>query len=422
MELFGKQWIVEGRPTKIDEVFGGNSSCIDSQLKPFVKEHSKDGKWPRGMLLMGKFGGGKTTIAKIMAQTIVCRHKDSEGNPCGTCPDCKDIIEGKFQRDVTFVNAASLKTDNETSVDAVKKLALKSREVPFFGGERKVFIVDEVQELLRGTMKASINTLLQELERPNSKTVWIFTSMDNIKATGSTVETELGNGSGYGSSGQGGFLRRVHLFRFNPLTNSDLLRYVYDFAHRHTYQGKLLWDFMVEEGGQDFCTKGLMAIADGALGSIGMVTKMLQQCIETKTFTVDQISNVFGFVPEVKILDTTLSIAKNEKSDEAFLQISGISQQNFSTVYQIMMSEIRRAEMVRVFGRLGNLKVDKDGKSTIKTVDKNTDGPEKLSFDRALKLTQAPNYAKLKKALLELNQEGYFTVDYFKTVLLDIYS
>ena len=76
MELKGTQWIISARPTKIDEVYGGVSSNIDTMLKPFVKLHAKDDQWPNGILLMGKSGGGKTTIAKIIAQTIACRHKD----------------------------------------------------------------------------------------------------------------------------------------------------------------------------------------------------------------------------------------------------------------------------------------------------------------------------------------------------------
>lgn len=104
------------------------------------------------------------------------------------------------------------------------------------------------------------------------------------------------------------------------------------FIYRTLTSKLLLWDWMITNGGKDFCTNGLKTIADGAIGSIGIS-------------------------PEVKILDAVVSIATNTKSDEAFMQISGISQDNFATVYQIMMSEIRRAEMVRVFNKIGTFKV-----------------------------------------------------------------
>lgn len=421
MELKGLQWHIDARPIKIDDVYGGSSSIIDTMIKPFVKTHAKDDKWPRGILLMGKSGGGKTTIAKIIAMTMVCKHLDKDGNPCGVCPDCKSIIEETWNRDVKLIDATTIKGNEGSSVEGMQKLVQESRSLPFFGSRHKVIIIDEIQELLRGSMKASINTLLKELEKENSKTCWIFTSMDNIKATGATVETELGNGNGYGSSGQSGFLRRVTQFKFTPLSISDLMKYLYTFAHQHTYGGTLLWDWMVQNGGKVFCTAGLKSIAEGSIGSIGIALKNLQACVDSKIFDLNAIEKFIGVSPEVKILDAVVSLATDNKSDEAFMQLSGISQDNFVTVYQIMMSEIRRAEMVRVFNKIGTLKV-KDGKEELKITDDKTDGPEKISFNRAKQILNGKNYTKLRDVLINLNQDGYFTLDLFKVKLLSVYS
>lgn len=421
MDLTGRQWHLAARPTKIDDVYGGNSSSIDTMLKPFVKMHAKDDKWPRGILLMGKVGGGKTTVAKIIAQTMVCKHLDADGNPCGECPDCKAIIEEKWNRDVKLIDASNLKSDGQTSIEAMQSLIAESKALPFFGGKRKVIIIDEIQELMRGTMKAAINALLKELERENGRTCWIFTSMDELKQTGKNVETELGNGTGYGSSGQSGFLRRVTQFKFNAINNSDLLKYMFSFAHKHEYQGKLLWDYMLENGGKEFCTNGLMAIAESANGSIGTATKNLQQVVESKVFEPSKIGLTLGVIPEVALLDTVMSIASNSKDDNAFIQISSINDSNFATVYQLMLSEIRKAEQVRVFNRIGNIKF-KDGGAEFKTINEKTAGPELASFNRAKTLYSSPNYAKLKATLFELSKEGYFTCDLFRAKLLDCYS
>lgn len=421
MELKDKQWNIYARPTKLSDVYGGSSSIIDTMIKPFVKDHAKSNQWPRGTLLVGKSGGGKTTIAKIIAMTMVCKHLDAESNPCGECPDCKAIIEEKWNRDVKLVDATSLKADGQSSVEGMQKLVQDSRAMPFFG-KRKVIIVDEIQELFRGQMKASVNTLLKELERNEGKTCWIFTSMDDIKATGSTVETELGNGSGYGSSGQSGFLRRVTQFKFAPLAVSDLMKYAYDFAHKHTYDGKLLWEWMLENGGKEFCTEGLKLLAEGSVGSIGFITKNLQTCVDSRMFDLPTISKFVNISPEVQILEAVVAIATNDKSDQAFMQLSRIDASNFSTVYQIMMSEIRRAEMLRVFNRLGNVKTTKDGKEELRVVDESTTGPEKISFNRAKIILEGKNYTKLKNTLVELNQEGFFTVDLFKVKLLSVFD
>lgn len=421
MELKNTQWNITARPTKLSDVFGGSSSIIDTMIKPFVKEHATADKWPKGILLVGKSGGGKTTIAKIIAMSMVCQHRDADGNPCSECEDCKAIINDKFNRDVKLVNAAGLKSDKETSIEAMNRLVESSRSRPFFGGKRKVIIIDEIQEILRGSMKASINTLLKELEKESGTTCWIFTSMDDIKATGSTVETELGNGNGYGSSGQSGFLRRVTQFKFKPLTTADLMRYVYNFAHQHNYDGKLLWDWMLENGGKDFCTKGLMALAEGSNGSIGMMIQNLQTVVDSKMFDLSTIEKFIGVAPEVKILDAVKSISAGSMDETAFLQISGITASNFATVYQIMMSEIRRAEMYRVFGKLGNVKT-KNGADELVIVDEKTTGPEQLTFNRAKEIASGKNYKKLRDTLIQLNQEGYFTVDLFKTKLLSVYE
>lgn len=426
--LKGTSWHISARPTKIDEVYGGSSSIVDTILKPFVKNHAKGDSWPRGILLMGKSGGGKTTIAKIIAMSMSCKNLDSEGNPCCVCPDCKAIIEEKFNRDVKLINAASLRSEGESSVEAMNSLVAESRGLPFFGGKRRVIIIDEIQEILRGSMKASINTLLKELERNTGRTCWIFTSMDNIKATGSTVETELGNGTGYGSSGQTGFLRRVKdaTFRFAPLTTSDLMKYLVTFCKTHYYEkeDQTLWQYLftiLDESSKSFLTEGFQAIAEGSVGSIGMALANLQYCIEGKIFDTNAIAKYVGVNPEVQILDAVLAIATNNKSNEAFIQLSSIDQSNFATVYQIMMSEIRRAEMVRVFNKLGTLKTVKDGKQELKVVNEDTTGPEKISFNRAKSLLAGQNYEALKKALIELNQDGFFTLDLFKAKLLAVY-
>lgn len=402
MELKNTQWNIFARPNKMPDVYGGSSTCIDSMIKPFVKEHSISGQWPKGILLTGKPGGGKTTIAKIIAMSMACKHLDTDGNPCGECQDCKSIINEVWNRDVKLVNAAELKNNGESSVDGMKRLVESSRTLPFFG-KRKVIIIDEIQEILKGNMKASVNVLLKELERKEGKTCWIFTSMEDIPAE------------------MTGFLRRVTQFKFAELTISDLMKYVYEFAHKHTYENISLWDWMMQNGGKTFCTEGIKTIAEGSVGSVGVALKNLQYCIDTLTFDTAAIAKYVNLSPEVQIQNAVVAIATNSKSDDVFKELSGIDKTNYTTIYQFMLSEIRKAEMLRVFGKLGVLKV-KDGKEDFKVVDASTTGPEKLNFNRAKTILEGKNYTKLRDVLVNLNQEGYFTVDLFKVKLLSVYS
>lgn len=413
MELKGKQWNIDARPYKMSDVYGGSSSSIDTMLKPFVKNHIKDDKWPRGILLMGKPGGGKTTIAKILAMIMTCKHLDKEGNPCGECPDCKAIINEKWNRDVTLVNATELKNEDQTSVEGMVRLVQKSKTSPFFGSKRNVIIIDEIQELLRGNMKASINTLLKELENPNSKTCWIFTSMDEIKAEGNS-------NSGYGSSGLSGFLRRVTTFKFGSLSKTDILKYLFNFSQNNTYEGTKLWDFILSKGGKEFVTNGLLAIAESSNGSLGAALKNFQQCIESEIYEPSKIGLAFRFTPESTIQSLMSSLAKNEKDENAFIQLTSIDSNTMNSVYNILVSELRKAEQLRVFGKIGNLKY-KDGKPEVVTIDAKSQYGDAGIYNRSENLLKSKNYQKIKETILKLGQI-VITPDILRNALLNIYS
>lgn len=125
-------------------------------------------------ILEGQFGSGKTTMARIIALSANCHHKDENGNPCLECENCKAILNGNCA-DLTELDAAS-----NTGVDAIRDLKETVNYVPL-QLDKKVYIIDEVHMLSNG----AFNALLKVLEEPPKNVIFILctTEANKIPAT-----------------------------------------------------------------------------------------------------------------------------------------------------------------------------------------------------------------------------------------------
>src|SRR3954462_5271393 len=109
-------------------------------------------------LFNGTRGGGKTSMARILAKALNCQSADKPTTePCGECESCKGIARGD-DIDVIEIDAAS-----NTGVDNVRDIIENSQYRPV-RSRYKIYIIDEVHML----SKSSFNALLKPLEEPPS--------------------------------------------------------------------------------------------------------------------------------------------------------------------------------------------------------------------------------------------------------------
>ena len=155
------------RPQSFDDVIG------QQHITDSLKNQVRTGRLSHAYLFVGTRGTGKTSCARILAKAVNCEHP-VDGNPCGECPSCRAIAEGKVM-DIVELDAAS-----NNGVDNVRAL----REEAVFSPsavKKRVYIVDEVHML----STSAFNALLKILEEPPEHLMFILatTELQKVPAT-----------------------------------------------------------------------------------------------------------------------------------------------------------------------------------------------------------------------------------------------
>lgn len=158
------------RPSNFSQVFGQN------HVKIGLQNEIISNKLAHAYLFCGPRAVGKTTLARVLAKAINCTtKKDSDSEPCNTCPSCLSISSGS-NLDIVEIDAAS-----NTGVDNVRENIIASARVVSGRVKYRVFIIDEVHML----SISAWNALLKTLEEPPKNVVFILctTEIHKVPAT-----------------------------------------------------------------------------------------------------------------------------------------------------------------------------------------------------------------------------------------------
>lgn len=151
------------RPNNFDEVIG------QEIIKKTLENAILNNKISHAYLFTGPRGTGKTSIAKILAQTVNCTNLNGF-IPCDKCVNCTQI-KNRQSNDIIEIDAAS-----NNGIDEIREICNKVNLVPSTG-KYKVYIIDEVHMLTTG----AFNALLKTLEEPPSHIIFVLATTEPHK-------------------------------------------------------------------------------------------------------------------------------------------------------------------------------------------------------------------------------------------------
>jgi len=184
------------RPQNFSTVVG--QAHITTTLKNAINNN----QLAHAFLFCGPRGVGKTTCARILAKTINCENRTTDGEACNTCNSCVSFDAG------TSLNIHELDAASNNSVDDIRTLVEQVRFAPQ-AGRYKVYIVDEVHML----SASAFNAFLKTLEEPPPYAIFILATTEKHKILPT-------------------ILSRCQIFDFKRITTNDTITHLQEICDK----------------------------------------------------------------------------------------------------------------------------------------------------------------------------------------------
>jgi len=148
----------QNRPRIYDDVLGQEDTI--AVLKQLVRE----GKgFQQSYVFCGKHGSGKTTLARIFSQSLLCA-EPVDGEACNKCFSCQAMLkEGAPHETFEELDAAS-KSKKEDLARIVEDIKYST-----FSGQRRIYLFDESHQLSRNALDALLKPMEDDIEGTQDK-------------------------------------------------------------------------------------------------------------------------------------------------------------------------------------------------------------------------------------------------------------
>ena len=114
---------------------------------------------PQACIIAGPAGSGRHTLARILAQALVCERSELEERPCGLCRHCRKAAEG-IHPDVIWVDQFTGPEDKGAEVKIAAARALRQDAyIRPNEAARKVYLIDRP---LNGNAQNALLKLLED--------------------------------------------------------------------------------------------------------------------------------------------------------------------------------------------------------------------------------------------------------------------